>query len=283
MRHYAFNVGDYAAATVHLSDAEDLAYRRLLDTYYAREAPLPADVTACCRLARASTPESRDAVAAVLREFFELQADGWHQKRVDREIEAYQSKSQAAAASASARWSKPDANAMRTQCERNANASSAGCERNANHEPVTKNQEPVTKEPTTYAASEKKPRSPPSAAVTPSANGWQGIPDETLTLWRDAYPAVSLEAELKAALAWAHANPANRKSNWLRFLAAWLKRAQDRAPPVAKAVNGQAKADWWSSDDATMRKAAELGLSSRAGESWTDLRRRIQQAIEARH
>ena len=67
MRHYAFNVGDYAAATVHLSDAEDLAYRRLLDAYYARELPLPADVDACCRLARASSAASRKAVETVLR------------------------------------------------------------------------------------------------------------------------------------------------------------------------------------------------------------------------
>jgi hypothetical protein len=41
---------------------------------------------------------------------------------------------------------------------------------------------------------------------------------------------VNLEPELAAAAAWAHDNPKNRKSNWGRFLTAWLKRAQDRAP-----------------------------------------------------
>ena len=52
MRHYAFNVGDYAAATAHLSDAEDLVYRRLLDAYYARETPLPTDEAALKPLCR---------------------------------------------------------------------------------------------------------------------------------------------------------------------------------------------------------------------------------------
>ena len=96
MRHYAFHIGDYAAATVHLSDAEDLAYRRLLDAYYAREAPLPADVAACCRLARATTPATRKAVDAVLREFFVLGADGWHQARCDAELARQRAKSESA-------------------------------------------------------------------------------------------------------------------------------------------------------------------------------------------
>lgn len=100
MRHYAFNAGDYAAATAHLSDAEDLAYRRLLDAYYVREAPLPADEAACCRLARATSAAARKAVGVVLREFFAPEADGWHQKRADVEIERYADKAGKARASA---------------------------------------------------------------------------------------------------------------------------------------------------------------------------------------
>jgi len=34
MHYYQFNIGDYASHTRHLSDLEDLAYRRLLDAYY---------------------------------------------------------------------------------------------------------------------------------------------------------------------------------------------------------------------------------------------------------
>lgn len=61
------------------------------------------------------------------------------------------------------------------------------------------------------------------------------IPDDVLALWREAYPAVDVDRAVRAAHAWAVANPANRKSNWARFLVAWLKREQDRAPRVASA------------------------------------------------
>jgi len=96
MRHFAHNIGDYAAATRHLSFVEDAAYRRLLDRYYQDEKPLPADLVAVSRLAGARTKEERQAVANVLAEFFKLQDDGYHQSRADREIETYRVKAQLA-------------------------------------------------------------------------------------------------------------------------------------------------------------------------------------------
>lgn len=88
MNFYKHHLGDYAAATSHLSWDEDCAYRRLIDQYYKREAPIPVDIKEACRLVRASTPSQRRAVEQVLREFFEPQADGWHQKRCDLELAA---------------------------------------------------------------------------------------------------------------------------------------------------------------------------------------------------
>ena len=35
MHFYQFNIGDYASHTRHLNPIEDIAYRRLLDIYYA--------------------------------------------------------------------------------------------------------------------------------------------------------------------------------------------------------------------------------------------------------
>lgn len=87
MRFYRHHIGDYRAATSHLSWDEDAAYRRLLDIYYATEHPLPADVAQVCRLARATSPSQRRAVETVLREFFVLLDDGWHQKRCDDELQ----------------------------------------------------------------------------------------------------------------------------------------------------------------------------------------------------
>lgn len=98
MRHFAHNIGDYAAATAHLSFIEDAAYHRLLRRYYQDEQALPGDVKAVQRLVGARTKEEREAVANVLAEFFHLEGDGYHQDRADREIETYHSKADAARA-----------------------------------------------------------------------------------------------------------------------------------------------------------------------------------------
>jgi uncharacterized protein YdaU (DUF1376 family) len=69
---------------------EDLIYRRLLDAYYLRESPLPADVMVTAKLIRLRS--IADDVEAVLREFFKLTEDGWRHLRCDREIEKMQDK-----------------------------------------------------------------------------------------------------------------------------------------------------------------------------------------------
>lgn len=132
MNYYEHHIGDYAAATVHLSWDEDMAYTRLLRSYYHHEKGIPHGQE--YRLARATTAAQRKAVDSVLREFFSLEGDTFKQKRADEEISRFQDKQLKAKASANARWSQcernanasnsdlPDkhANALRTQCEGNA-------------------------------------------------------------------------------------------------------------------------------------------------------------------
>lgn len=89
MNYYEHHLGDYAAATAHLSWDEDMAYTRLIRAYYHHEKPIPADLKEACRFARAQSPAQRKAVETVLREFFVLLEDGWHQKRCDEEIDRY--------------------------------------------------------------------------------------------------------------------------------------------------------------------------------------------------
>lgn len=89
MNYYEHHIRDYDAATAHLTWDEDMAYTRLLRWYYRKEQPLPTDVAEVCRLVRASSKPQRAAVEAVLREFFELQADGWHHDVCDEAIERY--------------------------------------------------------------------------------------------------------------------------------------------------------------------------------------------------
>lgn len=100
MNFYPFHIGDYASDTRHLSWAEDLAYRRLLDVYYVREGPLPLELRQVYRLVIATTDDQRQAVETVLEEFFQRGPDGFTHKRCESEIARMQEKSQKARASA---------------------------------------------------------------------------------------------------------------------------------------------------------------------------------------
>lgn len=90
-------------------------------------------------------------------------------------------------------------------------------------------------------------RNPDSAEVKPppkvvfTGDSFE-VAETTMSLWRRAYPAVSIERELAGAAAWLVANPKNRKSNFDRFLTNWLSRAQDRAPRVKPTVDPRIKA-----------------------------------------
>lgn len=92
MNYYEIHIGDYIKATAHLSMLEDAAYRRLMDAYYTREAPLPLDRKAVHKLARAQSKDERAAVDYILDEFFTQADDGWHQSRCDEEIMKYHEK-----------------------------------------------------------------------------------------------------------------------------------------------------------------------------------------------
>ena len=95
MHFYSFNIGDYISHTKHLSDLEDLAYRRLLDLYYLHERTLNEDVATVAR--KINMKDNVPEVRVVLEEFFILEVGkGWTNPRADEEIEKYQSKVQSA-------------------------------------------------------------------------------------------------------------------------------------------------------------------------------------------
>jgi len=66
MNWYKFNVRDYLVSTVHLADAEDLAYRRLMDLYFLIEGPLLGPVESIAKKIKLDV----DCVQPVLEEFF---------------------------------------------------------------------------------------------------------------------------------------------------------------------------------------------------------------------
>lgn len=94
MNYYERHLGDYAKDTAHLTMIEHGAYSLLLDRYYGTEQGIPADQAH--RVARARTREEKQAVDAVLGEFFTLVDGIWINQRAEEEIVKAQGKIKAA-------------------------------------------------------------------------------------------------------------------------------------------------------------------------------------------
>jgi uncharacterized protein YdaU (DUF1376 family) len=124
MHNYPWSPGDYIAATAHLSETEDLIYRRLLDYLYMSEMSLSKDLDILIRKIRVGK-NRLSTLKSVLSEFFYETDDGYRQHRADEVLSQIYEKSDKAKQSAEIRW-------KRNKCERNANASKPQCERNAN-------------------------------------------------------------------------------------------------------------------------------------------------------
>ena len=86
MKFYSRYPGDINIKTGHLDPAEFGCYDRLLDHYYATEAPIPA--SGAYSICRAVKAEHRRACDNVLAQFFELTDAGWVQQRAEEVIAA---------------------------------------------------------------------------------------------------------------------------------------------------------------------------------------------------
>ena len=136
MNYYSHHIGDFIKDTSRMSDAQSMAYLRLLWIYYDTESPLKNDPDALAFDIGASVSD----VHQILKRFFFLHDDGfWHHSRCNKEILAFREKSDKAKKSAEARWN--NANAMRTHNERNANEPVS----DANQYPGPNTQKPVPK------------------------------------------------------------------------------------------------------------------------------------------
>ena len=77
---------------------------------------------------------------------------------------------------------------------------------------------------------EKQATLPPHRRIRldPQTFRFQGILPDDLRRFKDTFPAVDVEQELREMELWAAANPARRKSNWFRFIGNWLSKEQER-------------------------------------------------------
>ena len=101
---YSRHIGDYSKDAGHLTMLQDGAYTRMLDQAYAAGGVLPLDLSALYERVRAKTAAERSAVDKVLAEFWFKRDDGYHQRRVDREVAAIRACSSKRSKAAKKRW-----------------------------------------------------------------------------------------------------------------------------------------------------------------------------------
>ena len=134
MNYYPFHIGDYISHTSHLSDAEDLAYRRMIDLYYQTEEPFK-DVAWVARRIKSTS----EIVKLLLEEFFEFDSDAWRSKRADEEIAKYRLKADSARNANRVKTEKKSALITELKSELISEPNHIVTN---NQEPITNNQEP---------------------------------------------------------------------------------------------------------------------------------------------
>ena len=184
MNYYPFHIGDYISHTSHLSDAEDLAYRRMIDLYYQTEEPFE-DIAWVARKVK-STPE---IVKILLEEFFEFWAEDctWRSKRADEEIAKYRLKADSARNANRIKTEKKSALITELKSELISEPNHIVTK---NQEPITNNQEPNIK---TISVESKIPPCPHQ---------------EIISIYHDTLP------ELPRVLSWNKTRESYLKQRW---------------------------------------------------------------------
>jgi uncharacterized protein YdaU (DUF1376 family) len=138
MYYYSFHLGDYRAATAHLTNEEDLTYRRLLDWYYDTEKPIPeGDIERVSRRLRVDA----NNVLTILQDFFTLDNGVWHNYRAEKEIADYHDKLTKLSRAGKASANKRAINKRPTDVEHQQD----DVQLTINQKPITNNQKPNKK------------------------------------------------------------------------------------------------------------------------------------------
>jgi uncharacterized protein YdaU (DUF1376 family) len=193
MHYYQFHIGDYKSHTHHLSQMEDLAFRRLLDHYYLHEQPIKQRDIA----RQIGMREHEQDVLTVLNEFFVSTENGFINPRADDEIAKYRKFIEDGKRGAAKRWLK-------------------GGDGEANSPPIatpiaTINQEPITN-------NHKPKRENATSVACP--------PDVAEQVWQDW---LSLRKSKKAAVTATVLDGARKEADKLqwpleKFLVEWCTR-----------------------------------------------------------
>lgn len=201
VHYYHHHIGDFVKATARLTDAQSMAYLRLIWMYYDRERPLPDDIEALSF--QLGTDEK--TVHLILVSFFRLEDGCWHHTRCDAEIKEYKElihkRSKAGKASA----------------EHRTNTSSTPVEQVSNTQPtdvqLTNNQEPIT----SNHIKEKQPRG--------SRFDLHEMPDEWDQWCRKKRPELNPRETFDAFRDYWIAQPGSKgvKADWMATWRNWVR------------------------------------------------------------
>jgi uncharacterized protein YdaU (DUF1376 family) len=235
VNYYKHHIGDYKAATAHLTLIEHGAYRQLLDLYYLDEKPLPKETQLVFRRLCARTQDEQNAVEIVLREFFQETENGWMHKRCESELAQYSAK-----ADANRENGKRGGRPKKTQMVSDGNPSDSESEPKitltTNHKPPTTNQEPEEDSP---SENKRVPRFNARKYLVDKGVDEQNVND-WLAVRKQKGQANTLSAmqlaESEALKAGVSLNDAIRFSaqrSYAGFKAAWLANEQSGERPSA--------------------------------------------------
>lgn len=127
--YFPFYPSDWLGGTRGLTAAETGVYITLIAHMYEREGPISMPLDRMARMCGATVTNLKSALETLVSEGKLIEVDGGYwSKRVECECQKRSAKRESAKSSAAARWEKsvekqrkPDANAMRAQCETDAN------------------------------------------------------------------------------------------------------------------------------------------------------------------
>mgnify|MGYP001399035751 CR=1 FL=1 len=237
MNYYERHLGDYAKDTAHLSMIEHGAYGLLLDRYYATESGIPA--AQAHRLARARTEDERNAVDAVLDEFFVLIDGVWINHRAEEEIKKASARIKAAQENGK-KGGRP-----KKETEEKPSGFSLGS--------FSETQAKAHQTPCTSLLIPDGISSALTADDEPQRKT-SGTPKRATQLPEDFYPdgtALSLAAELGVSLSAElpkfrdyHTARGKPMKDWQAALRTWLRNAKQFAKPAAKQTESERRAAW---------------------------------------
>jgi uncharacterized protein YdaU (DUF1376 family) len=241
MNFYPFHIGDYLSHTNHLSNEEDLAYRRLIDLYYQTEQPFTRNLAWLAKRVKST----EEIVATILVEFFEETPEGWKNKRADEEIAKYKAMQEGGRKGAALRWGK-------------------GSDTPHKHPPMeTKNQEPLTKNHSIDVAKAPKAK---RLSLEELPKEWEDFckkerPDlKPLNIWnqfRDYWIAQG-----------------GQKGTKLDWFATWRNWVRSQRVESVRTID-KPTIQWHQTLGGVMAKGKELGIEPKAGETEGQYRQRL--------